>query len=180
MPCYLQCDHNPRELVMTAKITDHKTNFLRYVSRFENNDCWDWTGARRARAGQPYDNLYGMYNMNGKMIGAHVASFILFKGPVPAGLDVAHKCHRKCCVNPDHLEAQTRSQNCKESYKDRSMNRAKGENNAASKLTAEQVKKLRRKYHEEKWGCVRLSREFGVSTTTVMNIINRKVWKDVE
>lgn len=66
--------------------------------------CWIWTGARSS-------NGYGIAWVNGKLIGSHRHSFTLFKGAIPAGLDLDHLCRVRICCNPDHLEPVTRSEN---------------------------------------------------------------------
>lgn len=86
------------------------------------NGCWMWTGPGD-------DHGYGTFipAPGQRRQQAHVWSYEAHKGPVPAGLDVGHACHdwaveegtcdggKDCphrrCVNPAHLEAQTRSQN---------------------------------------------------------------------
>jgi hypothetical protein len=43
--------------------------------------------------------------MDGHTIEAHTASYRLFVGSVPGGLELDHLCRVRSCVNPDHLEA---------------------------------------------------------------------------
>jgi hypothetical protein len=43
--------------------------------------------------------------------GAHRVAYELFKGPIPAGMDLDHLCRVRCCCNPDHLEPVTRKEN---------------------------------------------------------------------
>lgn len=44
---------------------------------------------------------------------AHVLMYEHFVGAVPAGLELDHLCCNKECVNPDHLEPVTHSENAK-------------------------------------------------------------------
>lgn len=39
------------------------------------------------------------------------AAFILYRGGIPPGLHILHKCDVRECVNPDHLYAGTNRQN---------------------------------------------------------------------
>lgn len=69
-----------------------------------NSGCWLWLGYGTA-------NGYGSLRIDGKHVLAHRAAYELYKGPIPAGLDLDHLCRVRCCVNPDHLEPVTRSVN---------------------------------------------------------------------
>jgi hypothetical protein len=63
-----------------------------------NSGCWLWTGYISPKG-------YGSFRDRAKPeppSPAHVVSYRLFKGPVPAGLLVRHTCDVRC-VNPDHL-----------------------------------------------------------------------------
>lgn len=81
-------------------------------SRFEskyipepNSGCWIWI-AGIDRCG------YGKFAV-GKESLAHRASYRLYKGEIPEGLEIDHKCRVRCCVNPNHLEAVTHTENIK-------------------------------------------------------------------
>ncbi|HEY9417647.1 MAG TPA: hypothetical protein VIQ30_23050 [Pseudonocardia sp.] len=80
----------------------------------DENGCWPWPGNINP----------GGYGMTGKETPAHVQSYRHHIGPVPKKHDVGHACHdkdetcqdwRTCthrrCINPEHLIAQTRSEN---------------------------------------------------------------------
>lgn len=97
-----------------------------------NSGCWLWMGAvnsqGRSTVGLPKSR---------KTITAHRLSFLLFKGEVPAGLHVLHKCDIPLYVNPDHLWLGTHQDNmndCK--HKNR---KAKGLKHPRTKLTLEQI-----------------------------------------
>ena len=77
--------------------------FNRFIDSIspQPNDCWDWTGTIGSG---------GYAGFVGNMM-AHRWSYQFFNGPIPAGLDVDHICRNRKCVNPDHLEPVTRSEN---------------------------------------------------------------------
>lgn len=58
---------------------------------------------------------YGKFTLNGARVGAHVASHLMFVGPVPDGWHVDHVRKRGCthrdCVWWEHLEAVTPEEN---------------------------------------------------------------------
>lgn len=62
------------------------------VSIEANTSCWLWT---RSYNHKGYGRL-----MNRQ---AHRLSYAEFKGPIPSGMLVCHKCDTPACINPDHL-----------------------------------------------------------------------------
>ncbi len=69
--------------------------------------CWLWIGALRASG---YGQI-GTWKEGQPPISAHRASWILHRGPLPAGMCVCHKCDTPPCVNPDHLFLGTSREN---------------------------------------------------------------------
>lgn len=80
--------------------------FLAKCEPVTESGCWIWTAATTG-------NGYGVFYLGGKLLTAHRASYILYRGSVPDGLDVDHLCRNRLCVNPNHLEIVTRSINLK-------------------------------------------------------------------
>ena len=70
------------------------------------NGCWEWTGSKTK-------NGYGQIGVGGKLFMAHRYIYEQKIGPVPCSLDLDHLCRNRCCVNPDHMEPVTRSENLK-------------------------------------------------------------------
>ena len=66
--------------------------------------CWIWIGAKRECGGGIW---YGVYNH----IYAHRIAYELFKGSIPEGFVVDHRCSFGLCVNPDHLDAVSQTEN---------------------------------------------------------------------
>ena len=88
-----------------------------YAARFQNydphpNGCWIWKGAPSAKMG------YGQASFGPRgartVIYAHRLSWLVNYGPIPAGLDVLHKCDRPLCVNPSHLFLGTHGDNIRD------------------------------------------------------------------
>lgn len=67
--------------------------------------CWLWLGAKNKKG-------YGW--LNGGL--AHRFMYVLFKGPIPAGLELDHVCSVRHCVAPYHLEAVTRGENMRRTW----------------------------------------------------------------
>jgi hypothetical protein len=68
--------------------------------------CWLWFAAINPGTG------YGQFALrHGVQAQAHRYSYELAYGAVPEGHDVHHVCHVRHCVNPDHLQALSRSDN---------------------------------------------------------------------
>lgn len=79
------------------------------------------------------------------------------------------------CV--ENLEWCTYSENHKHAYKINLMK--KGEKHHGSKLTKKQVLEIRKKYKLYKNTQKILANKYGVSGSTISEIINRKIWKHV-
>lgn len=74
------------------------------ISPEPNSGCWLWTASLDGKG-------YGQISMNGRPRRAHRVVYEAERGPIPAGLDLDHKCRNPVCVNPDHLEPVTRAVN---------------------------------------------------------------------
>lgn len=74
----------------------------RILSSIEVNEagCWVW---------QKYTTPKG-YGRIGRLR-AHRVAFEVFRGTIPAGLEIDHLCRVRNCVNPDHLEPVTGREN---------------------------------------------------------------------
>lgn len=76
----------------------------------KTSDCWIWRGPMKSTG-------YGQINWgkteDGKKIVryAHRVSYELSVGPIPTGLTLDHLCRNTVCVNPEHLEPVTQSEN---------------------------------------------------------------------
>lgn len=66
--------------------------------------CWQWTGSLVQKG-------YGQIKQDSKGLRAHRVMYEWMIGPIPDGLHLNHKCRNRGCVNPDHLETVTISEN---------------------------------------------------------------------
>lgn len=71
--------------------------------------CWVWTAAT-------FSSGYGYFCISTargarKQGVAHRVAYELIVGPIDARMELDHRCRRRECVNPDHLEQVTGSEN---------------------------------------------------------------------
>lgn len=81
--------------------------FLRKL--IKTDSCWEWDAFVQ-------ENGYGQHSFGRKTILAHRASYQLFKGELLPDMQIDHTCNNRKCVNPDHLEQVTASENTKRMY----------------------------------------------------------------
>ena len=76
-----------------------------YTARGADDECWPWTHTK--------DNAgYGRFGFGGASLVAHRESLARHLGhPIPADMDVHHRCYNPPCVNPAHLEVMTPLEN---------------------------------------------------------------------
>jgi hypothetical protein len=81
--------------------------------------CWLWTGAKDQKG---YGNFVTAV---GKIKKAHKFSWVLHFGPIPAGMQVDHKCEATSCCNPFHLQLLTGYKNNEKSNSASAINKRK-------------------------------------------------------
>ena len=131
---------------------------------------------------------------------AHRYSWELLVGPIPDGLILCHHCDTPLCVRPDHLFAGTHVDNIRDmfakgrngdptnktlvhgiAWQARYGNRrqGKGEQLWNAKLTADQVRQIRRRRADGET-LKSLGIEYGVALSLIGRIAQRKAWKHVD
>lgn len=133
----------------------------------ETTDCWMWTGAKVARSAAYYQPIIGTWR--GRTENAHRIAWLLYRGDIPNGLHVLHRCDRPLCVNPEHLFLGTHQDNMDDMI-------AKGRN--CTKLTAEKVIAIRQRYDAGERP-KDLAVEYGVTPTLIAYVGKRKNWRHI-
>ena len=143
-----------------------------YIDRFSipepNSGCWLWLKGCTLEG-------YGVAWRAGSRMPAHRASWIAYYGPIPAGLCVCHKCDVPSCVNPHHLFLGTNLDNIADSVmKGR---RCHGPKHHKTKLTADLVREIRRRWMAGEGTQSGMAREYGVRQNAVREIVIGNVWR---
>lgn len=123
---------------------------------------------------------YGIVRSGQKNQRAHRVAWQEANGPIPAELHVLHRCDNRSCINPDHLWLGTHSENMADMAR---KGRARatslfGVANPSAKLTAGQVRQIRRRCADGELQRV-VADSFGVHKGLVSQIVTRKIWKEV-
>lgn len=135
--------------------------------RRDPSGCWLWTAA--------HNGFYGKIYAWGRLRSAHRVSYRVFKGEIPHGADVRHRCDTPLCVNPDHLETGTRLDNMRDACERGRM--AIGERTGAARLTAEAVIAIRREYPRTERRIAELCREYGVTRRSIFRARSGETWR---
>ncbi len=86
------------------------SGFISYIEQRVSiiGDCWEWNGSKNEKG-------YGKMTFRGRQFKVHRFAYSVLVGQIPDGLEIDHKCRRRACCNPDHLEAVTRLENVRRS-----------------------------------------------------------------
>jgi lambda repressor-like predicted transcriptional regulator len=145
-----------------------EATFLTKVNQTE--DCWLWIKATSAAG-------YGVFTRQSKLIYAHHQAWKLWKTP-DLPVVIRHTCRNRHCVNPDHLEGGTHTENNgPDRVRDGTSNR--GERHGHHTLTEEQVVEMRRLRREGLSLEDLMKRYGGVCHTTLLYALDGTHWSHV-
>lgn len=170
-------------LANTVRAHDIKPIALRFMASvsIQDDGCWHWTGSRHLGYGNCGKEPYGSAK-------AHRASYLIFKGDIPAGMHVLHSCDVRHCVNPDHLRVGTHTENMRDMVT-RGRHKATGgvkiqpgqyagEAHPRAKLAERDVLQIRAR---GTLGEPRrlIASDYGVGKSCITRIISRESWSHV-
>jgi hypothetical protein len=143
--------------------------YLEYRDRFwskvfikDPSDCWIWQGSINPQG-------YGLFFIGDKILGAHrVAWIISHNKPIPKFINnrktvIRHLCGNRSCVNPNHLEIGTYTDNAKDAH-----DKGKG-----IKLSKNEILKLN-SLRDSGYGVYKLANTFSISVSTVYRVLNKR------
>jgi IS30 family transposase len=152
-----------------------RLNKLQIKERIEShivskNGCW-LTDVKIDVNGRPRLSFN-----NKSLIFARVV-YEVYKGDFPKNLFICHTCDNPLCVNPDHLYVGTSTDNGRN--KKRRNRQAKGSKIGMSKLTEDQVTKIKELLLEGQLSFRQIAEMFGVTSGTIGVINKGKSWNHV-
>lgn len=154
---------------VTARNIPLESRFQRRIAEPNSNGCMLWLGAVNNRG-------YGILRGRGTKSYAHRVAYELAYGPIPDGLFVCHRCDVRNCCQPLHLFLGTNADNTAD--KVNKGRHKKGEQMHSAKITAEQVREIRRRYAAGGVTLQELNDEYGLSSQASA-IVSRRTWKHV-
>lgn len=142
-PCALRERHRIR--------MDNLDWSTRYVveDRGYSTPCWIWLG-------KPDHLGYGRVTFRGVRKTAHRFFYEMRNGPIPEGLEPDHLCRVRACVNPDHIEAVTHTENMRRSL---NPNNVAFRNNTCTKGHPKTPENGRPHSTKDSWVCLICARE---------------------
>jgi hypothetical protein len=126
-----------------------------------NSGCRLWCGSLDAKG-------YGGLAYQGRRLRAHRASYEANHGPIPAGMDVCHKCDVRSCIEDTHLFLGTNLDNVLDKV-------AKGRGRNGAKLQAKDIPAIRADRRTLKV----IAQEYGVGISQLSRIKNGESWSHV-
>lgn len=142
-------------------------HFMEFVTK--NGECWDWNAGYEKRWG------YGRIKIQGKSEKAHRLSWRIFKGPIPKGMGVLHKCDRPICVNPDHLFLGTNMDNQHDCIVKKRKVVKRGQEHYLTTLTQSEVDEIKTLLSTTT--NTELGRRYAVRHSVISDIRRGRTWK---
>lgn len=151
--------------------SEHVARFWAKVLPPNESGCREFAGAKNEKG----YGIVGLYPNT--TIHAHRLSYFLTNGELPASMVICHRCDNPACCEPSHLFAGTKADNNADM---RGKGRhAHGVSHYQAKLNPSKVRTIRRMVANgtSMRSC---GERYGVSGSTIEDIIYGKTWKEVK
>ena len=146
----------------------HNPDASRFEAKIRHEDGhWLWVGTRSGTRG-----MYGQFWYDGERMGAHVASWLIYRGEIPVGQEICHQCPFKLCVNPDHLSLGTHRENLLQAVAEHGT-----WGGAPKKLDAARVAEIRALLATGTLLQREIAARYSVSQVTISRIARNKIWR---
>lgn len=140
-----------------------KSELQKENNKHVNSPCRIWNGTKQVSG-------YGTISIYGRIILVHVLSCSIKNKRHRKEKEVTrHLCGNKLCINENHLQFGTNSENAIDNIKH-------GKN---QKFTKEQILEIRKKYKDENFTQVKLAEFYKTYKNYIAMIVNNKVWKHI-
>lgn len=140
-------------------------------SAYGKGGCWQWQGAL-------HNDGYAAWNVGGRQVKVHRASYLLSVGPIPKNRFVVHTCGNRACVNPDHLKLVTHKGLYQHNLEHGHV--ARGERNGFATLTAKKVRRIKRLAASGRHTHRRIGEMVGCHQSNVSRIVAGLYWGHVK
>lgn len=119
--------------------------------------CWIWQGSKTRGYGRVRVGKRGS-------VQAHRAVWEIYRGPVPRKMELGHTCHRRSCVNHEHVRPIPKPENTAERF----------EMPTLSKAALSEIEEYLLDDRPNTW----IAYEVGISVWAVRRIAERLCWRD--
>jgi len=148
----------------------------RFWDKFDRPEdgCWEWTAGLN-KSGYGYVARGHYLGCGQQYILAHRLSWMLFKGPIPDGIFVCHKCDNRKCVNPEHLFIGTPHDNIKDCVRKNRNSRL--EKHHTAKLNRDQVQQIKDLVLIHGMTRKEAAKIYGISGRNAGQIVKGEIWR---